>query len=401
MPTHPSVVVVVDTNAMYDDVMQTRAQWMRLLSLSARGRIRLCIPTVALRETSRHWEERVTRAQADASSAHGKLVKSRRAYSYLGLKDLAEPPELPEVTISLEEFYNDRAGRLSSLGAEILPLPKVSTSEILERDLGRRKPFADKGKGFRDAVLWHSVKELLEALPQSSTLYFISNDLDDFWLEDSLHPDLAGEIAPLDRDFRVLKKLDDLLESEALRPLVAELAATDDELEEFLRQTLEAGELEEYEPISISDLVRSAVMTEVLNLVGEPISAGGEERSVGLDFSEIDIPPELESPTVSYVMADEASVDWETYETYEEETLLIRATVDADVEVEGAVFKPDYYVMGEEFSAIEDLNDHYLQATLNVAARLVFQLRVEAGVGLVEYTEFETAEPLFLPDADS
>ena len=387
--------MVVDTTATFDDVMLSRTQWVKLLSLCARNHVRLGIPTVVLRETARHWEERATKALDAAVEAHNKLVKSGRTFGYLGLGEVSRPPDLPEVTISTKAFFEDQVERLSSLGVEVLPLPKVSVGDLLERDLARQKPFSNSGKGFRDALIWHSVKELLASLPMPSRLYFVSDNVGDFCLDEEFDPDLLREIESLGRNFQHLRTVADLFETEPVRALVAEIEATDEELAEFLRRRIEEAELEPYEEISISELVSSAVEAAVVDLHGEEIASRDADVGPGLDFNEIEIPVELESPTIAYVETHPKSIDWDIYETYEEETLLIRATVDADIEIEGFVYKGDYYAMEDEFNLLDsDWNDYYVQASISLSARLAFQLRVESGAGLVEHTDFESAEPL-------
>ncbi len=119
------------------------------------------------------------------------------------------------------------------------------------------------------------------------------------------------------------------------------------------------------------------------------------EVGAGPDFSDLvrRRRADIENATIADVQADAASLDWDAYETYDEDTLLVRATVDAEVEIEGYVFKADYYAIDEDVSVVDfDWNDHYALVTASLSARLVFQLRVEAGARLVENVEFETAE---------
>jgi hypothetical protein len=400
MTSDSRIVILVDTTATYGDVMLSRSSWMKLLSLCAKGTVRLAIPSVVLRETARHWEARASEAVEEASKRHSGLHKSRRAFEYLGLGQISPPAALPSVHVDVPAFYDRLVVKLRSLEVEILPLPKVGIAELLERDLARRKPFADSGKGFRDALIWHSVTELLLTLGPESPLYFVSNNVEDFWLDDAFHPELLAEIEPLERDFRPVRQLDEVLEAEAVKPLVAELEPTDGELEAFLRRSLEEAEVESYEEISISNLIRESVAAAAVDLAGDEIASEGTEPSSGLDFSEMDIPHELETPTVVHVEVDPASFDWDAYETYEEETMLIRAEIDAEVEIEGYVFKADYYILEGDLCLLDaDWNDHYVRAAITLPARLIFQVRVEAGSGVVEHTDFEMAEPRLLADA--
>lgn len=390
----PEIIIVVDTTATFDDVMLSRTRWMQLLSLCARKRVRVAIPIVVLLERARHWEEQATDAVKAAKGRYGRAVKGRKSFSDLGLGELADPIPVPHVPIDRGVAHEELVERLTKLGVEILPLPTVTVPEILERDLAGKRPFDKSGKGFRDALIWHSVKELLAQLKSDCIVYFVTNNTGDFCLGDDLHPDLQSEIGGLGLDLRRVGKLDELVETDPISPLIAGLAATDEELEAFLTTAMEA-EAEDFPTPSIGDLIREALESAVSALIDEEIQTDADEMRFGLDFSEIAIPREIDSPTIVHVEPDPKSVEWDTYETYDEETLLIRASIDAEVEVQGFVYKSDYYGMEDEVTLIQfDWNDHMSFVQASVEARLVFQLRVEAGAGVVEQAEFEMAESL-------
>lgn len=394
MARAPEIIIVVDTSATFDDVMFSRTRWMQLLSLCARGKVRVAIPIVVLRETARHWEKQANKALKAARERYGRALRGRKVFADLGLGDLAEPPRVPDVAIDRMAFHKGLAERLASVGVEILPLPKVGVPEILDRDLDRRKPFAESGKGFRDVLIWHSVIELLSGLTRNDTVYFVTNNTGDYCKEGNLDPDLLSEIDPSGAGLKHVTTLAELVERDVMRPLVSGLVASDEELETFLQAAMEL-EVGYFEP-TIGDLVREELELAAKNLVNEEIQTG-IENGYGLDFSEIAIPDQIESPTIVHVEADPKTVDWDAYETYEEDTLLIRASIDADVDIQGFVYKADYHGMEDEVSVIEfDWNEHMAFVGTSVEARLVFQLRIEADAGMVEGTEFEAAEGLTL-----
>jgi hypothetical protein len=393
------ITIVVDTTATFDDIMLARTRWMQLLSLCARGQVRLALPIVVLRETARHWEEQAQKALNAAKQRYDRAVRGRKEFADLGLGDLAEPQPVPDVTIDREAFIDELAQRLTSLGVELLPLPNVQVSTILDRDLNRRKPFADSGKGFRDSMIWHSVLTLVSDLSKNDTVYFVTGNTSDYCDGDNLHPDLLSEVPAPGADLRHVTSLDELVDTDTIRPLMARLVASAEELDNFLQAAMQAPEERLSRP-SVSDLVREALESAAQTLAGEELQTGDGDRS-GLDFSEIAIPRELESPTIVAVEVRPDTIDWHAYETYDDDTLLIRGTIEADIDIEGFIFKADYYGTEEEVTLIQfDWNDHYAFVTTTVTARLVFQLRVQSGVGSVEYTEFETAEALAGPTDD-
>lgn len=379
-------VVIVDTTTTFSDVMMAGTRWTQVLSLCAKKQLRVVVPTVVLQEAARHWDEQ-------AQKTLTRLLQAPKSLADLGLEEFDLPAVVHGMKVDPDAYLKKAVERLSPLGVEILPLPNVGVADVLSRDLARKKPFAKSGKGFRDALIWHAAKELLATLPSQTLVYFVSNNTEDYSKDGELHPDLLSEIDDLDLDMRYVTTLDQLLASDAVRPLVEKLSPSPQELERFLRASIEQAEIEDYEP-SIGDVIREAIDDVVADLTGEEISTGIEYGS-GLDFSDVFFPHEMEAPSIGYIQIEPNSLEWDAYETYEEETLLVRATVDADVEIEGFVFKADYYGIEGDVSLIEfDWNKHYALVGTSVPARLVFQLRLEAGTRLVEDIEFEMAENL-------
>lgn len=167
-------IIFVDTTTTFVDVMMTKTRWMQILSLCAKDRIRVVISTVVLRETGRHWEEQ-------AKTALTRVLHGQKSLAELGLGESDVAAGVREVTVDPDAFCERQINRLTSLGVEILPSPNVGVAEILDRDLARRKPFAKSGKGFRDVLIWHSVKERSASLPKGSLVYFVSNNTNDYW----------------------------------------------------------------------------------------------------------------------------------------------------------------------------------------------------------------------------
>lgn len=389
----PQIVIVVDTNTMFEDVMLSGTRWTQLLSLCAKRRLRVAIPIVVLRERARHWETKASNAVEAARGRYERALRDRKAFMDLGLGTLEEPAPVPDVAIERGAAQERLVDRLTNVGVEILPLPKVTVAELLDRDLSGKKPFHKSGKGFRDALIWHSVMELLSSEGSDSVVYLVTDDSDDFRHDEHLHPDLQEDTDGLGGQLRLVRGLEELVEDEPISSLIAELAATDEQLQLFLARAAQLDP-DEYSTASIGGLIRDALVAAASELIGEEISFGDDEWPSGPDFTEVAI-PRLDSPTIVHVETRPNTAEWHTYETYEAETLLIRASIEADVEIEGFVYKSDYIGMEDEVSLIEfDWNDHMSFVAASVEARLVFQLRVESGAGVVEQAEFEQAESL-------
>jgi hypothetical protein len=73
-------------------------------------------------------------------------------------------------------------------------IPRVSHEEVVKRDLLRRKPFGESGKGYRDTLIWETV--LAELRREQSQMALVSHNIKDFAGPDRmLHADLAKTCA--------------------------------------------------------------------------------------------------------------------------------------------------------------------------------------------------------------
>lgn len=386
--------VLADTTTTFVDVMMSGTPWMQLLTLCGRGDIALIVPEVVLRETARHWRTKGEDAHKLEEEGHSRVLRSRRHFDYLGVQPRLDPlPSLPVAELDADAFYDQAYARLAPLGVTVAPLPNVTVAAILARDLAGKKPFEKSGKGFRDALVWENVKETLVDLSKDDTLYLVTNNTNDYCLDGELHPDLASEIKDVKAELRQVNTLDDLLEQPEFAGPVASLAKTDEDLAMYLKSISSEPEAE-YTGLSVGEIVKHALILSAESLVDEDIEAENETTS-GLDFTNLQIPREIEGTSISWIDVHEETAQWQAYETFEGGTLLIRGEIDADVTVQGFVYKSDYVAVESEVELVDwEWNDHMAQVVTTKAARLIFQVRADVGSNFVDDCEFEGVEPL-------
>jgi PIN domain len=79
----------------------------------------------------------------------------------------------------LTSRFEDRLREILGTGKAILrPLTGVPHEELVSRALERRKPFASSGAGYRDALIWHTVLDLLTE--NDEPVVFVTNNSSDF-----------------------------------------------------------------------------------------------------------------------------------------------------------------------------------------------------------------------------
>ena len=374
-------VVVVDTSTIFDDLRLRRLNWMQLLALCANGEIRLVLPHAVVRESVRHWNRQADQAAKD-TLANFKKLKG------LGL-DVAEWPALGAVdAVEHEQYLKER---LTKVGAELYDLPGSATIEdLLQRDLQERKPFAASGKGFRDTLNWMTILEVA-AEPDVGQIYWVSKDSGDFSDgQGELHPDLVGDLNQPDQVIWV-RAIGDLLKRPEFAPLVAGLAASPQELEEYLTSSLISAGTSAV-PQTTDDFIRDALVDAAERLVGASVESPYSAYESSGIFDDFGLPSEVDDVTIEYVDANPESVSWTVYESFDDTTLLVEATMEASLSFEGFADKFDA-LHAEDFEVLDfDWNDHVSHVGFSHDAILKFQLRVEEGVG-VDSVELEGAEP--------
>ena len=213
--------------------MMKSTQWMQLLTLAHDSKVYLVVPDVVLRETARHWEAESVKAIEIANGKIGGIKRSRERLGDLGIDGSSLIDSSPVVVVPDRGiFEQQRREMLISLGVHVAAVPAaVDIETVLERDLARKRPFEDSGKGFRDTLIWETVKEVLLESGASDTVFLVTDNVRDFG---DIAPELLAEV---ENASGVLKRVDDLealLGHAKLSPLLAGLAKSDEELAKFL-----------------------------------------------------------------------------------------------------------------------------------------------------------------------
>ena len=126
----------------------------RLLIREARhGRIQLVVPEVAFDETVNLFK----RAMADQYMAARKALRRLQGIEVL---DQAKANLQIDIQAEASAYATKLRAVLKSAGADFLPYPKASHSDLVRRALDRRRPFDAAGKdGYRDALIWEALVE--------------------------------------------------------------------------------------------------------------------------------------------------------------------------------------------------------------------------------------------------
>ncbi|KQR04315.1 hypothetical protein ASF74_16585 [Arthrobacter sp. Leaf145] len=338
-------VVILDTNALFGRKPFTQANSALLLALSEFGHVRLVVPEVVLHELSRQWAEEVEKNSAAVRTALKKLNEA-----FVDVEAELVTAALPAHD---RHVYFDYARDLFLDKRAEVPLPpEVSVKDLLAKEIEVRKPFARLGTGFRDALIWETIREECDGLEDAATpVLFVTNNGKDFCdKKGDLHPDLRLDLADNQR-FDVVPSLHHLLEHPEVDPLVKTFRV--------LEQTFTPQRIEELVDDAISEL-HGLDVEESLGVY------------IGSGMYEVPISTGLDSASFDEIMYEANTIDSEIYRAGD--GLTIRVAVEAECGFEGFIDKSDYYVHDEEdgVAFLENWNDHVYRAASRRRLRFTF-----------------------------
>lgn len=145
------MIVVIDTNQFYGDMRLRRRDFRVVLGQHQRKKVRVVVPEVVVREVPKMFAQQYR-------TAHDQLA--RAAANLREIDFDARPSTLPDAGVVRDEYEEWLRKQLAARRVEVAPLPDTSLDELVQRSVEERRPFRADSKGFRDAVIWETVKNL-------------------------------------------------------------------------------------------------------------------------------------------------------------------------------------------------------------------------------------------------
>lgn len=178
------MIVVLDSSVICQDLRFLGNAARVLVGNSRVVPVTLAVPEVVIDEVTNHFREKLIRAQSRLIDTHKKL-------SLL----VPDSPTLPGLAIVERETVRYREfliQQLSALQGRTLPYPKITHQDVVKRELQRRKPFKENGSGYRDLLIWESLRQLTYA--GHERIAFITANVKDFLADTRLHQDFSSDI---------------------------------------------------------------------------------------------------------------------------------------------------------------------------------------------------------------
>lgn len=197
--------IIIDTNTINKDYKLNGKYIVTLSEAAAKLGYEVCVPEVVVDEIVSHFKDEL----AEAYDTYLKGVSK--------LKTLL--PTMPKSIISeaiieeqLQKFREQYEAELQAKNIKILPYPNVAHKSIVAKELDKKKPFKDSQKGYRDSLIWETVKSELipvKDLFSESQIQLLTRNTRDFADKNGLHQDLKDELLELGYSDNVIELVTD------------------------------------------------------------------------------------------------------------------------------------------------------------------------------------------------
>ena len=185
-----TVFVVPDSNVIYTDPFFDRPLVRTFLAAEETSGLRLMIPAVVIDETRNQIKlDLFALVRAAASQLQDFRSSAGMSPGHIDLQET-----MYDKQAYLERF--DRRIQQFREAGRILEYPSATNQDIALRSIRREPPFLDKDRGFRDTLIWLSIKEqLLSSLDTGSKIILVTKD-NAFYDSDNklLHEHLIAEV---------------------------------------------------------------------------------------------------------------------------------------------------------------------------------------------------------------
>jgi rRNA-processing protein FCF1 len=226
------LTVVLDANALRRDRYFNSHAYRLLLREAREQRIQLVVPEVV-------YDEVINLLREDVSAQQTKIRQALRELERLGGRPSIDEDELT-VDQAVASYKRALDQALLSAHVKTPEYPTTEHREIVARALRRERPFAPDGQdGYRDTLLWESVKAL--ARESEDPVIVISADHKAFSAkpdDEDLHRHLVDEVTALGRPQDHVTRLPDVLAFTELY-----VASDEPELVEIQHRLIHEGDL--------------------------------------------------------------------------------------------------------------------------------------------------------------
>lgn len=355
--------IIIDTNVIHLDYHLKGVRITGLCSSCERLDHRVFIPEVVIDEMVKQYRDEVNECTEQINNALNKL-KKRNVQIQLQSIDSAL------ITSGYERQLRDR---INILGIHVIPYPKTAHKEMVARELNRRKPFKDSTKGYRDSLIWESIKEYCKQVPKGDDIVFLTENSDDFASKDkkTFHPDLIEDCVNAGIDQEHIQ-----LVTGVYKYVENEIIGRFEELQELFQELCSKYGVGD---IDVQQEIRDYVDKKLISYY-----IAGDIYGESMSFA----PGYYENPEVMEM--EIGSIRYDSIRELSHEQILIQCTVIVEAEIDAFIYKGDLPLIDDNslpYIFDDDWNEHYVAA--NDFATFTLSLNIVCDKGLTDVLNIE------------
>lgn len=279
-----------------------------------------------------------------------------------------------DVNDAISKFKNDFTEMIKEKGIQILPYPPFTSQDLVKEAYKGRRPFDEKGNGYKDFLIWEAIKTDMLEHPKGTPLIFVTENTNDFGIKkgqsDSqgrfvLHSDLMLQIDEIKNDLKCYTHLTKVLEQLILPALDGLTIENVDHLSDHVESFVESMVSEHLSFRTMYGLEGLAFSNDVT------ITGYGEISDLEVNVYKFEDEHMVRITGSSECMFQGYMEKWEYYSEYGESTLSASQWNDHVLEVEDeanvefeilAIYDPDKGKFnGQAFQVTNEIDPDWYQ----------------------------------------
>lgn len=204
--------IVLDSNIFRGDILLRSKDFEILNDYLDKTSSGLLIPQIVFDEISGLYSRVLKDRIADFSKAANNITLT------LTEEDTSFKPREIDVEAETEKYKEFIKSKFKIKDRHILPYKNDYLTEIASRAIARQKPSGDKGQGFRDTLIWLTIRDYAVKCHERQ-ITLISNNTEDFANQDktALHESLQEECDKLGIRVNFFKSVKDFIENHSVK----------------------------------------------------------------------------------------------------------------------------------------------------------------------------------------
>lgn len=235
--------IFIDTNIFFNNWMLRGAHFQLLSNYVLNTDCSLLVSDVVIKETENKFKGELEKTKKELNNLASKVGQFTESSFTIDMN------QLPSESYDFGAIVNSYFPNFETVFCE-----SVNNEKLVQKAIHAKRPFRDNEKGYRDAIIWHSLINYVSEHSVSDDIIFITNNSSDFFVKNDesfeLHQDLLDDLAELNlrNEFKVYTSLKQFIGENVNEKLHGFVHEDSSDLEERYGELIE----EEFESFAIS-----------------------------------------------------------------------------------------------------------------------------------------------------